>query len=1287
MSAVSPDSFAAAPDYAKASRPLSALDMLDRVLAVLGSQKIAVAMFAYGIFVILVGTLAQVDKDIWQVVPEYFRAWIMWVDINLFFPPSFFPEWRKVSMPLFTWRELEFDLCVIPMPGGMFVGVTMILNMLFAHTRWLLSIKAKTAPFLAGLGLVAFGWLVTTLVILNGHNSGGFQAKPPFTWEQFWTGLQLLTIAAWVTSIFSYIWFGLQPTFKLPKVSLLRVVMLVLFGLLLVVFSIFTWFILFSFNKAPGAESLRILWQLLQGTLVALVLLGGSVLIFDKRGGVVLLHQGMLLLMLNELVVARYAVEYNMAIAEGQTTNYLRDIRAAEIAIIDRSGKEKDEHFVVPFQQILDNARKNEAATKDGQPLTPIADPQGLLPVKVTVLKYDRNADLRKLKKDEKPLATAGIGLTQTVIPRAAAKGTDSDAAVDLGAAYVKFESKKDGKDLGTYLLAQVITEQDDPKLLESFEADGKQLLAGVRFKRQYVPFTVQLKDVRKDDYVASNTPRNYSSDIHLKDPSNGVDSDVHIKMNDPLRYSGLTLYQSGYQQLQGGIEHSTLAVVQNTGWMIPYVALMIIAIGMASHFLITLARFLRRRETEELNSGEIINAELAPDQGKVNKKDRKGQRELQPQLGQKETSWTPTLLAVGGAVFIFAVMLGSAMRKPAVSASKPDYEAFGRLPVAFNGRIMPIDTYARNVLLQLRQRETALTKDNKKIPATQWMLDLITSSEGAAQHRVIKIDNPDVLKVFELHDRAGHVFSTEELLPKINEFEKQVRAARELKKEEKELSALQRRLLLLDGQLNQYMVLIRAFSPPRLPPLPEPGDNPQVMQQKIAAFKMAMMESSEMLEQAKPPLAIPMPDPNKAEDAKWQSFHNAWIVWFLQTSLQQQKGDPTTDAFIGILNAYRDHADARNAVEVAKAEKKSAGTIADLEKKEAATAEPFNTAVRRYEALVERAQPPEFQPKKIGFEVWMNQVSPFYVGIPLYVIAFLLAALGWLIPSKTVNWGAFTLVLLTFALHTAALGLRIYISGRPPVTNLYSSAVFIGWFCVLVGLIIEVIFRIGLGNLVATKAGFSSLIITYFLGMSGDTIGVMQAVLDTQFWLATHVVCITIGYSATFFAGFLGVLFVVLGIFTPGLKSDYRKICARMIYGITCFAMFFSFFGTVLGGLWADDSWGRFWGWDPKENGALIIVLWNALLLHAKWDKLVGDRGLALLAIGGNIVTAWSWFGVNELGVGLHSYGFTHGVLLALVVFVGSQLLLIFVGAVVPMSLWWSVRDEGNKFKSVLLP
>jgi hypothetical protein len=138
-------------------------------------------------------------------------------------------------------------------------------------------------------------------------------------------------------------------------------------------------------------------------------------------------------------------------------------------------------------------------------------------------------------------------------------------------------------------------------------------------------------------------------------------------------------------------------------------------------------------------------------------------------------------------------------------------------------------------------------------------------------------------------------------------------------------------------------------------------------------------------------------------------------------------------------------------------------------------------------------------------------------------------------------------------------------------------------------------------------------------------------------------------------------------------------KSLSRMIYGIVCFAALFSFVGTVLGGIWADQSWGRFWGWDVKENGALIIVLWNALVLHARWGGMVRERGLANMAIVGNIVTSWSWFGVNMLGIGLHSYGFTDAAFRWLVLFVVSQLILIALGSL-PKQMWKSFREAADQ-------
>ena len=212
-------------------------------------------------------------------------------------------------------------------------------------------------------------------------------------------------------------------------------------------------------------------------------------------------------------------------------------------------------------------------------------------------------------------------------------------------------------------------------------------------------------------------------------------------------------------------------------------------------------------------------------------------------------------------------------------------------------------------------------------------------------------------------------------------------------------------------------------------------------------------------------------------------------------------------------------------------------------------------------------------------------------------------------------------------------------------VTNLYSSAVFIGLGCVFACLISEYLYGNGIATVVGSVTGFGTLIIAHMLSLTqGDTMEMMQAVLDTNFWLATHVTCITLGYTTAFVAGFMGLAYIGLGMFTDKLRGEVAGNLARATYGVLCAGMFLSFVGTVLGGLWADYSWGRFWGWDPKENGALLIVIWIALILHARWGGMVKQRGMAVLSVMGIIVTSWSWFGTNFLGLGKHAYGGSQG-------------------------------------------
>jgi len=247
-----------------------------------------------------------------------------------------------------------------------------------------------------------------------------------------------------------------------------------------------------------------------------------------------------------------------------------------------------------------------------------------------------------------------------------------------------------------------------------------------------------------------------------------------------------------------------------------------------------------------------------------------------------------------------------------------------------------------------------------------------------------------------------------------------------------------------------------------------------------------------------------------------------------------------------------------------------------------------------------------------------------------------------------------------------------MYIQGRPPVTNLYSSAVFVGWGAVLLGVFLERFSRNGIGAAMASLVGFCTLIVAHHLAMTGDTLEMMRAVLDSNFWLATHVIVITFGYSAMFLAGALAIFFAVLGVFGARFDHKSARSLSAMVYGIICFGTLFSLVGTILGGIWADQSWGRFWGWDPKENGALMIVIMGAIFLHARWGGICQERGLMALAIFGNIITAWSWFGTNLLGVGLHSYGFTDSGFYWLMAFLVSQLVCIAL-VLLPWRYWRS--------------
>jgi len=252
--------------------------------------------------------------------------------------------------------------------------------------------------------------------------------------------------------------------------------------------------------------------------------------------------------------------------------------------------------------------------------------------------------------------------------------------------------------------------------------------------------------------------------------------------------------------------------------------------------------------------------------------------------------------------------------------------------------------------------------------------------------------------------------------------------------------------------------------------------------------------------------------------------------------------------------------------------------------------------------------------------------------------------------------------VMAGFIPHVLGLVMRIIIMARPPVSSLYETFIFVGFIAVLLGLFIEYYNRQWLGIVTAAISGTALLFIANKYSAEGDTLKVLIAVLNSNFWLATHVTTITMGYAATCVGGLLGHIWLVQAAFRKDVQTLDKTY--KTTLGILGVALTLTFLGTNLGGIWADQSWGRFWGWDPKENGALMIVLWTALLFHAKVAQMIGPLGLAVGAVIGMMVVMWAWFGVNLLSVGLHSYGFTSGVATSLIIYAVFEVVFILVTA-----------------------
>ena len=288
----------------------------------------------------------------------------------------------------------------------------------------------------------------------------------------------------------------------------------------------------------------------------------------------------------------------------------------------------------------------------------------------------------------------------------------------------------------------------------------------------------------------------------------------------------------------------------------------------------------------------------------------------------------------------------------------------------------------------------------------------------------------------------------------------------------------------------------------------------------------------------------------------------------------------------------------------------------------------------------------------RLKLETWYNQANLFYISVAFYILAFLLLGFSWITAPTILRKMAYVSLLIGFLLHGGGLCLRMYIMQRPPVTTLYESILFVSFIANLCAVILEYLRKDGLGIFIGAISGSIFHYIGFKYSVDGDTMGMLVAVLNSNFWLATHVTTITIGYGASLMAGFMGHIYLGMAILYPNRTNRLKEIYNNT-FGITLMALFFALFGTILGGIWADQSWGRFWGWDPKENGAMLICMWHLMMIHMRLSGMVKAPGFALGMVLNNIIVALAWFGVNLLSVGLHSYGFASGIAINLGLFI----------------------------------
>ena len=273
----------------------------------------------------------------------------------------------------------------------------------------------------------------------------------------------------------------------------------------------------------------------------------------------------------------------------------------------------------------------------------------------------------------------------------------------------------------------------------------------------------------------------------------------------------------------------------------------------------------------------------------------------------------------------------------------------------------------------------------------------------------------------------------------------------------------------------------------------------------------------------------------------------------------------------------------------------------------------------------------------KLALEVQYYRFRPFEAAAIAYFAAFLF--LTFFKRKKPLYPAGFFLLGGAILCHTAGIIFRVLILSRPPVSNMYESMIFMNWALIVFALVFSVVKRNPVPLVVGSLVSGFIMIYGNLLPLD-SSLDVLVPVLRSNYWLTIHVMTVVSSYGAFGLAMGLGHRHLFNHVFGKFSKSAEEE-SAHLIFKVIQLGTLLIGIGTVLGGVWANESWGRFWGWDPKETWALITFLGYLIAVHLRYAKKISDFGLALFSVLGFLLVLMTWYGVNfVLGRGLHSYG-----------------------------------------------